>query len=305
MKWTFFNSYLSIPFGNALAQSFLGCQHRLPRQKPHDWIWLRIKAGQEFCLLPSLDFKAQASHNYRIVLKDSLGAKAYGAWIGDEVLPSSKSHSSKLKSQIDWFKVKGDFALKVEWKGPIPANYCLNLHLRPAMTPQFEGCDTSPTHNPLHALCQYDLHPKIGHRLCSPSSTAMLLGLDAPRALKLAQQIYHSPTDLYGIWPMAQYWAQRSGAKAELAWIGNEFQIIEALKLYGPIAVSVKVQAGELEGFDPGQSSGHLCVLAQILLDHVLVYDPASRVNPKIYNRQIFLRCFARSGGLAYLISKP
>lgn len=299
MKWIFFQQHIRIPYGNAALSQSLPA-HRLPRQVIGALLNFKVQAGKTHKILPSLQFQLQEHTRYRIVLWDLEGKSSSSAWIGKDPKASCPSLSPSIKSHLDFFSVQGDFSLSVEWDGPAPGAFVLDLH-RQECLPHFQIDNINCLSNKhIQSLCQYHLDPQIGPRICSPTSTAMALGLSKREALKLARLIYHAPHDLYGIWPMATYWAQRLGAKADLFWLKDTQYLIAALRHYGCLCLSIRVSKNSLPHFPLEHSAGHLCLLHSINSEFATVYDPAQPSAPTLYPTTEFLKCLRQSGGLAY-----
>jgi len=131
---------------------------------------------------------------------------------------------------------------------------------------------------PVPALSQLEAPSEIAMRICSPTSVAMVLAhWGAPASpLALADDVFHAPTDSYGVWPAAVRAAGRRGVGGYLLRFPDWSSAAWCLERKLPIIASVRYAAGELTGAALAETSGHLLVLTGCDRTHVFVNDPVA-----------------------------
>jgi peptidase C39-like protein len=150
----------------------------------------------------------------------------------------------------------------------------------------------------------------IRHRICSPTSVAMVLGrwglTVAPAAL--AGEVFHAERDVYGIWPAAIAAAARRGIAGYLLrfpdWESAAWCLANGL----PIVASVRYTRGELAGAAITETDGHLLVLTGYEGDDVLVNDPAAPSNATVarrHRRDEIERVWLGRSGVGYVFFPP
>ena len=163
---------------------------------------------------------------------------------------------------------------------------------------------------PVPALSQLEAPPEIAMRICSPTSVAMVLAhWGAPASpVALADDLFHAPTDSYGVWPAAVRAAGRRGVAGYLLrfpdWPSAAWCLVRKL----PIIASVRYAAGELTDAPLSETSGHLLVLTGGDRTHVFVNDPvASTVAevPRRYALEEIERVWIGRAGVGYVLFAP
>src|SRR5579859_8057960 len=146
-------------------------------------------------------------------------------------------------------------------------------------------------------------------RICSPTSTSMLVGYLKKRVISpalFAQQSYDSGLDSYGSWPfnMAHAYEVTDGAYHFCA-----MRLYSFLDLYKQLAAGIPVVVsvrGELEGGVKPYNNGHLMIVVGWDENNkrVLCHDPAFPADDKVtvaYDAESFIRAWERSQRLAYI----
>ena len=154
---------------------------------------------------------------------------------------------------------------------------------------------------------QRTIESEHSHRLCSPTSVAMVLqsfGLSCD-ARELAHYVYDQANDVYGNWSLNVAYAGALGFDASALWL-PDLRSIERLIAAGlPVVVSHKFAEGELTESPMEKTEGHLLVIRGFTKQgDVIVNDPAADPRKEESVRRVYPRlAFAKTwSGLCYLI---
>jgi hypothetical protein len=150
----------------------------------------------------------------------------------------------------------------------------------------------------------------IRHRICSPTSVAMVLGsLGVPAtAAETAAAAHCAEHDRYGVWPANVWAASRRGALGYVAALDSWECARELLARGIPLVVSEAHGPGGLPGSPLPETDGHLLVLRGLRAGRVLVHEPAAATAdavPMEYDREAFGRAWLGHGGIAYVLVTP
>ena len=146
--------------------------------------------------------------------------------------------------------------------------------------------------------------------ICSPTSVAMaleFLGCAVP-TLALAAEIFHAPTDRYGVWPAAVRAAAAHGLPGYLLRFPDWDAVAWCLGRGLPIVASVRYAAGELANAAIPDTTGHLIVITGLEGDDVLVNDPAAPSEaevPRRYRCDELTRVWLERAGVGYVFFSP
>lgn len=137
------------------------------------------------------------------------------------------------------------------------------------------------------AESQMEQAANLRHRVCSPTSLAMVLAYWGAKAEveALAASTLHPGLDMYGVWPAAIHVAGRYGVAGYLLRFPHWAAAAWCLERRIPIIASVRYAAGELTGAAIAATDGHLLVLAGREGDEVLVNDPAAATREEVSRR--------------------
>jgi hypothetical protein len=163
---------------------------------------------------------------------------------------------------------------------------------------------------PVPALSQLEAPREIALRICSPTSVAMVLSYwGAPASpLTVADDVFHSATDSYGVWPAAVRAAGRRGVAGYLLRFPDWSSAAWCLGRKLPIIASVRYTAGELTGAPLSETSGHLLVLTGCDRTHVFVNDPVAPTAaevPRRYALEDVERVWIERAGVGYVLFSP
>ncbi len=153
--------------------------------------------------------------------------------------------------------------------------------------------------------------PKIAHRICSPTSVAMLLayhGRNVPTA-RVAERIFDGRHDIYGNWPRAVQGAFSFGVPGYVARFGSWREVEQSIANDQPLVISIRTKDGELAGAPHAYPGGHLLVVTGFDGDeNVHVNDPAAAdaaSGRTTYLRPELERAWLDRGGTAYVLLPP
>jgi hypothetical protein len=148
--------------------------------------------------------------------------------------------------------------------------------------------------------------PAIRHDICSPTCLAMLLeryGIDLPTA-RVARTVRDAAAGIYGNWPFNTAFAASLGLSARVERLWSLHHVRARLAAGRPQVLSLRWQAGELEGAPIPHSRGHLLVVRGMTAEGgVIVNDPAAP-DPasvrRIYRADQLERLWLAAGGVVY-----
>ncbi|MBI2217821.1 MAG: C39 family peptidase [Candidatus Rokubacteria bacterium] len=160
------------------------------------------------------------------------------------------------------------------------------------------------------ACSQMEEPESLRHRICSPTSVAMVLGRwgvhAAPRVL--AADVFDAQLDLYGVWPAAIRAGARRGIGGYLLRFPDWQAARWCLGAGLPVVASVRYARGELSGAAIEETSGHLIVLTGFDGAEVLVNDPAAPTRaevPRRYTLDQLRRVWLERSGVGYVFFRP
>ncbi|HMH49902.1 MAG TPA: C39 family peptidase [Candidatus Acidoferrum sp.] len=164
---------------------------------------------------------------------------------------------------------------------------------------------------PVPALSQREEAPsEIAMRICSPTSVAMVLGYwgAATSPIALAEDVFHPPSDSYGVWPAAIRAAGRRGVAGYVLRFPDWTAAAWCLERKLPIIASVQYAAGELTDAPLRETSGHLLVLTGCDATHAFVNDPVAATAaevPRRYRLDELQRAWLDRAGVGYVLFRP
>ena len=283
-------------------------------------IWTPRSPARHF--VPAFALLSQQECSIRFELAVDVAGE-WSPWVGAASIGSSTftpipSNGDTLHCDIDVFTsrelaTRVRYRVRVRTDGPTPVS---SLHWLATLS----ACDlatdgASRRREPgraarrvidVPALSQMEAPSSLRHRICSPTSVAMVLGRwDRPTdPATLAAEMFHAALDLYGVWPAAIRAAGRRGVAGYLLRFPDWESAAWCLENGVPIVASVRYEAGELSGAAIPATEGHVLVVTGYDGDDVLVNDPAapSRAEvPRRYRRDEILDVWLRRAGVGYV----
>ena len=160
---------------------------------------------------------------------------------------------------------------------------------------------------PVPALSQLDEPPEIAMRICSPTSVAMVLGYwgAATSPTEIANDVFHPPSDSYGVWPAAVRAAGLHGIAGYLLRFPDWSSAAWCLERKLPIIASVRYATGELTDAPLDETSGHLVVLTGGDATHVFANDPVAPTAAEVSRRYALdeiERVWIERAGVGYVL---
>ncbi|MFC6663216.1 peptidase C39 family protein [Deinococcus multiflagellatus] len=154
------------------------------------------------------------------------------------------------------------------------------------------------------------VYPNGGPVWCSPTSVSMLLGFwkRPVRVPDAAKATYDATYEGFGNWPFNTACAATQGLQAFVTRMGSLRDAEAYLQGGVPLALSLRLKAGELPGAPLSWSDGHLLVLIGFdAQGNPVVNDPAAQSDADVqrtYPRATFERLWLNhAGGLAYMMA--
>lgn len=164
----------------------------------------------------------------------------------------------------------------------------------------------------LPKISQIETEHKDAHRICSPTSLAMVLGYLSQKKIDAgttADKVYDSSLDAYGAWQYNIAHASeilRHKYSVHLKRLAFFQDILDNLKVGLPVIVSVR---GEIRGAPKAYNNGHLMVIIgyNSQTKQVICHDPAWQQDNEVlqyYPLKDFLSAWDRSYRLAYCFER-
>jgi hypothetical protein len=271
-------------------------------------------------LLPSLAVLAPRAPAMRFELS-ARRAAAWSSWIatatfGDAAFPPLPSSTDGFGADIDEVHAAPPVdavRMRVRVGGPeraalLGAPWLLTLSAWDGGAPG-DG-DPAAVSLAVPARTQMTEAAPLRLRICSPTSVGMVmeyLGSVLPTAT-LAEEIFHAPTDRYGVWPQAVRVAAMHRIPGYLLRFPDWDAVSWCLGRGVPIAASVRYAAGELTNAAIPETTGHLVVITGVAGDEILVNDPAAPTLadvPRRYRRTELTRVWLQRTGVGYVFLRP
>ena len=272
-------------------------------------------------LVPSFSALTAAPVSFRFELSVRL-AGAWSPWvaadaIGSAVFDPLPASGAPLRADIDELTTPSPVEavrLRLRWRGEpeaLESPWLIALSASDQRPPP--SAAASPARGvrlPVPAISQMAVGGPDAMRICSPTSVAIVLGYwgRAVPALLVAADVFHAPTDRYGVWPAAIAGAARHDVAGYLLRFPDWASAAWCLEHEMPIIASIRFAAGELRGAPLAQTSGHLVVLTGYDGDWVLVNDPAAAGEdtvPRRYLRSELERVWLQRAGMGYVLFPP
>ena len=211
---------------------------------------------------------------------------------------------------VDYFRTTREIAaptLTLLCPAPAPRRYLLVASIRPRQIapPMDAPADVPVIAAPCHS--QLNLPADVSLRACSPTATAMALGIrDAASCAAFVASARHRSTDLYGAWPQNIWAAARRGVIGAVELISDWHAVVELLGGGTPVVASIRFAAGELAGSPRAQTGGHLVLVRGVEAGKIVVNDPAAPSDSveRRYDATEFGAVWMRQRGVAYVFDR-
>lgn len=193
---------------------------------------------------------------------------------------------------------------------PEPRAYLLSVSIRPGVTEPPRQLPADTPLAPASCLSQTTLDDGDKARACSPTATAMALGIgDAAGLRALVEQARHRATGLLGVWPQNVWAAARHGRLGAVELIADWDTVRRALGVpqgSAALVASVRFGRGGLPGSPLAGSAGHLVTVRGIERGVVVAHDPAAPPGcvSRRYDAGRFGEAWMRHRGAAYVFAR-
>ncbi|MCY4323057.1 MAG: C39 family peptidase [Gammaproteobacteria bacterium] len=226
--------------------------------------------------------------------------------------PPPPSEADLVETQIDCFVTKHDIEVSF-----------LELHLHARDVPEralvvvATGASTRRNVSagvataapcPVQSISQMQAEDAaIRKRICSPTSLAMVMGLDAVETARFTAECYDPYRRMYGVWPHNIRAANAYGFTGAIEIFESLDAAAELLATGLPIIAGIRYGKGQLAGAAVPSTAGHLVVLRGLTRDEALVNDPAAATSDSVaraYERESFARAWLGERGVGYVLNK-
>jgi hypothetical protein len=150
-------------------------------------------------------------------------------------------------------------------------------------------------------------NPRIAGRVCSPVSTAMVIGAHRRSVIteRIIAECHDTITGMYGLWPLAIRSAAAAGLIGAVELFSDWQPALACLDAGLPLVASIRYAGGQLPGAPMNATGGHLVVVHGVTGSEVLVHDPAAPNHGSVSRRyplDAFSRAWFRHRGAVYIL---
>lgn len=224
----------------------------------------------------------------------------------------SSGRKPKVRTAIDCFHI--DRAVKQAILScrltgtTLPNRYLLTISIRPTeieVGPVAGLAEVSAPRPP--TISQMLQNPRIASRVCSPVSTAMVIGTHRRHVAteRIIAECHDTLTGMYGLWPLAVRSAAASGLIGAVELFSDWTDALTCLEAGLPLVASIRFGAGELPGSPMQATGGHLVVVRAVAGTEVFVHDPAAPTHGSVMRRyplDAFSQAWFRHRGAVYIL---
>ena len=241
---------------------------------------------------------------------EALGARFETARFGRRALRRERRLGDGVAVPVDYFETTAELsrpvlALRLRSRRPRDYLFVVSIRQRRIVPPEQPPPDVPAL--PAPRLSQLSLKENIRLLACSPTATAMALGIACPRDFAaFVASARHRPTGLFGAWPQNVWAAARRGTLAAVE-LASDWRLAQAALAAGaPLVASIRFAEGELAGSPRPQTGGHLVLLRGIERGRVVVNDPAADPDDveRRYDAAEFATAWMAQRGVAYVFAR-
>ncbi len=225
--------------------------------------------------------------------------------------PDVPTTDARVTTHIDYFHCRADLhaptvTVSVASVQP-PQDYLLCISSRAFRHSPGPGCRNS-ARIAVPAVSQLSAPRSLRHRICSPTSLAMLLhfhGIETPLS-DVVRGTLHAPSGLFGVWPLAVRTAADAGLVAAVECFTEIDEAVPIIDRGLPIVASIRFAAGALRGAALAATAGHLVVVTGFDQNWAYINDPAAKdasAVPRQCPRAEFASAWLAERGAAYIMS--
>ena len=289
-------------------------EYPLPVAGPADWRHGRAPLRIELPDIPAnhivtASFSSTTTAAPFSFLLETSGERYESARFGARTRRRERGSDSGVAVPVDYFDTRRELrspTLRLLCRTRRPADYLLVVSVRPReIAPlQRRPDDLAPKFAP--CLSQLTLPARIRLQACSPTATAMALGVTERRRFKsIVANARHRPTGLYGAWPQNIWAAARQGVHGGVE-LASDWDLAQsALRAGRPLVASIRFGCGELAASPLPQTAGHLVLVRGFEGGTVVVNDPAAPEESveRRYDAVEFAAAWMRWRGIAYVFA--
>ena len=252
------------------------------------------------------------------------GKRAETARFGKRARRRARGLRAQVAVPVDFFHTRAHLVrpvLSLRYAQSAPSDYLLSVTVRPRLIEPPTGTPPDTGIAPASVLSQTTLDEADRQRACSPTATAMALGIEGEQALRpFVDAARHCATGLLGVWPQ-NIWAAAGRGRLGAVELVSDWETVrrvfagakDAALRRGqapqgkPAAMvaSVAFGRGELPGSPLSESAGHLVTVRGIDRGAVVAHDPAAPPAKVLrrYEAARFAAAWMRHRGAAYVFA--
>lgn len=252
------------------------------------------------------------------------GKRAETARFGRRARRRARGLRARVAVPVDYFHTRAHLArpvLSLRYAATAPKEYLLSVTVRPRLIepPTDTPADTAIA--PASQLSQTTLDEADRQRACSPTATAMALGIEGKQALRpFVNAARHASTGLLGVWPQ-NIWAAAGHGRLGAVELVSDWDTVRRVfagaqggavrrsqtprQRPAAMVASLAFGSGELPGSPLPESGGHLVTVRGIDRGAVVVHDPAAPAAEVLrrYEAPRFAAAWLRHRGAAYVFA--
>jgi hypothetical protein len=281
---------------------------------------IRIPRGFQHAI-PSWNIRVPSGSAYEVEIRVAGTDRGWTPWFSNHLKTSSaEARQSKVVWDIDqvrsaqtleWlqFRVTLQRASGAERSPELSRlSVATRSNRNPTSLPQWKGTEIAPIQIPF--IYQHEVDSELGSRICSPTSLSMVLqgmGIEVT-LLEIAQQVYHTDHQLYGVWSQAVHVAYQYGVNSWVQFFEHWEKVARVLRKSIPIIVSIAFKEGDLAHPPYPSTDGHLLVLLGIDSEgNPITHDPHLPPDQGAFlkwDRADFTKAWFGHGGVAYVFTR-
>ena len=246
--------------------------------------------------------------------------RAETARFGNRPRRRERGAGCDLAVPVDFFHARERLAspvLSLRCAAPAPRAYLFSVTVRPRLVEPPAKPPADAPSVPASRLSQTSLMVEDKPHGCSPTATAMALGItDVEDLQAFVELARHRPSGLLGVWPQNLWAAARRGRLGAVELVSDWETVRKVLTFGGnsggpaepscpAVVASIRFGAGGLPGSPMPKTGGHLVAVRGIEDGAVVAHDPAAPTASVLrrYDARRFASAWMRHRGAAYVFA--